>query len=52
MIPVGSNATHTVCAAELVGIDTALNQIVVTGLSYQNDFTDVNPITDNQATIG
>ena len=42
MIPVGSNATHTVCAAELVGIDTALNQIV-TGLSYQ---TDVNPICD------
>ena len=39
MIPVGSNTTHTVYAAELVGIDTALNQM----LAHQDAFSDVNP---------
>jgi hypothetical protein len=49
VIPVGSNTTHTVYAAELVGIDTALNQI----LAHQDAFSDVNPIlTDNQAAEG
>jgi ribonuclease HI len=50
-VPVGSDATHTVYAAELVGVDTALDQILI----HQDAFSDANPsaviFTDNQAAI-
>ena len=51
VVSVGSNTTHTVYAAELVGIDITLNQI----LAHQDAFPDADPstviFTDNQAAI-